>query len=253
MDQAKNPNKKLPWHPLLAVLFVVAVFFAAQIVASLIVSIYPLTKHWTAAQGNDWLTSSIWAQFVFVLISEGLILAALYGFLRAYRLNFKAIGLKRLRWRDPAFGLAALPVYFIFYAVAAAVVGALTPSLDLNQQQQIGFQDSHGVVALTLTFISLVILPPIIEEIMMRGLLYGSLREHMPKIAAALITSVIFAAAHLPEGSGGLLWIGFIDTFILSLVLVYLREKTGSLWASITLHGLKNAIAFVSLFILHLS
>jgi membrane protease YdiL (CAAX protease family) len=74
----------------------------------------------------------------------------------------------------------------------------------------------------------------------------------MPVLSAALLTSAIFAAAHLPEGgSGGPLYIAAIDTFILSLVLIYLRIKTGNLWASITLHALKNGVAFVALFVLH--
>jgi membrane protease YdiL (CAAX protease family) len=186
-----------------------------------------------------------------VLLSEGFIIGAIYLVLRHYKLNFRAIGLKRPHFSDPIYGLIALPIYFVGYLATVVVAGWLIPSLNINEQQQIGFQGAHGG-ALILTFVSLVILPPIAEEIMMRGFLYGSLREHMSKIGAALLTSVIFAAAHLPEGgSGGLLWVGFIDTFILSLVLVYLREKTGSLWASITLHALKNGVAFVALFVIH--
>jgi len=56
----------------------------------------------------------------------------------------------------------------------------------------------------------------------------------------------------LPEGgAAGPLYIAALDTFILSLVLIYLREKTGSLWASITLHAVKNGVAFMALFVLH--
>jgi membrane protease YdiL (CAAX protease family) len=107
---------------------------------------------------------------------------------------------------------------------------------------------------LTLTFISLVILPPLVEETLMRGYLYGSLRKNMSKIGAALVTSIIFASAHLEFGSGApLLWIAALDTFVLSLFLVYLREKTGSLWAGMLVHALKNGIAFASLFIFHLT
>jgi membrane protease YdiL (CAAX protease family) len=85
---------------------------------------------------------------------------------------------------------------------------------------------------------------------MMRGFLYSSLKKAMPVGLAAVSVSLLFAAAHLPEGgAAGPLYIAAIDTFILSLVLVYLREKTGSLWASITLHALKNGIAFVALFV----
>ena len=46
------------------------------------------------------------------------------------------------------------------------------------------------------------------------------------------------------------LWIGALDTFILSLFLVFLREATGNLWAGITLHATKNLVAFITLFII---
>ena len=71
----------------------------------------------------------------------------------------------------------------------------------------------------------------------------------MPQIAAAIVTSLIFASAHLPEGVGGLLWVGFIDTFILSMVLVYLREKTNGLYSGMMLHALKNGVAFYVLYL----
>ena len=66
---------------------------------------------------------------------------------------------------------------------------------------------------------------------------------------SALATSALFATPHLFEsGSGGLLWIAGLDTFVLSLVLCYLRERTGRLWAGVGVHMLKNSIAFVSLY-----
>ena len=70
-------------------------------------------------------------------------------------------------------------------------------------------------------------------------------------VYAGILTSVIFAAAHLPEGGGsGLFWIGAIDVFTLSLVLVFLKQKTKSLWPGICLHAIKNLVAFISLFVL---
>ena len=68
-----------------------------------------------------------------------------------------------------------------------------------------------------------------------------------------LVTSVIFGALHTLTGKDGLLWIAAIDTFALSLVLCYLREKTGNLYASMGVHAIKNGIAFLALFVLHLS
>src|SRR5205807_2021597 len=128
--------------------------------------------------------------------------------------------------------------YFAIYLVAVGVLTKLIPSLNVDQQQDIGFTSVHGAAQLILTGISLVILPPLTEEIMVRGFLYSSLKKGMPTIAAVIVTSAVFASAHLPEGgAAGPLYIAAIDTFILSLVLIYLREKTNSLWAGIALHA----------------
>ncbi len=87
---------------------------------------------------------------------------------------------------------------------------------------------------------------------MVRGFLYSTLKKAMPLFGAVVLTSAIFASAHLPEGgAAGPLWIGALDTFVLSLFLIYLREKTNGLWASMTLHAVKNGVAFVALFVLH--
>lgn len=204
-------------------------------------------------QANDWLNNSTGAQFVYTLLFEGMLLGALYGFLKLYNQTFKVIGLKHPRWRDAMYGIIAVPLYYILYFVTVSVVSHFVPGLNVDQHQDIGFNDVHGVVAMLLTFISLVILPPLAEEIMFRGFLYSSFKKALPTALAVIFTSLIFASIHLLEGgSSGPLYIAAIDTFILSLVLIFLREKTGSLWASITLHGIKNGIAFVALFAIHL-
>jgi membrane protease YdiL (CAAX protease family) len=234
------------------VVFVVADYYVSQVLAGVLVSIYPALKHWSNAQANSWLTNSVTAQFIYIALAEAFTVGAIYLFLRRYKLGFGSIGLRRPRWSDPLFGLAAVPAYFILYFIAVGVVSHFVPSLNVNQQQQIGFTSVHGGAQLVMTFISLVILPPLAEEIMVRGFLYSSLKKGMPTVAAVIVTSAIFASAHLPEGgAAGLLYIAAVDTFVLSLVLIYLREKTGSLWSSITLHALKNGIAFVALFGLH--
>ncbi|MGC1176912.1 MAG: type II CAAX endopeptidase family protein [Candidatus Saccharimonadales bacterium] len=230
----------------------VAIYYVSQLFGGLLISIYPITRHWSNAQANDWLGNSVVAQFGYILLAEAFTIGAIYLFLKRYRLGFKVIGLRRPRWTDLGYGLAAVPFYYVLYLLTVGVASHLIPGLDVNQQQQIGFDNVHGVAALILTFISLVILPPLTEEIMVRGFLYSSLKKAMPTIAAVIVTSAIFASAHLPEGGAtGPLYIAALDTFVLSLVLIYLREKTGGLWASMTLHAVKNGVAFMALFILH--
>lgn len=249
--QAKQPAQ-VPWNPVWGLVFAALVFYGAQLLAGILLSIYAGLRHWSVSQATDWLNNSVIAQFIYILLAEAITVYAIFLYLKKYKLTLASIGLKKPRLSDPVYGLAAAPVYFVLYLLTVGVVSRLVPGLNINQQQQIGFTGAHGTAQLILTFISLVILPPIAEEIMVRGFIYSTLKKAMRIIPAAILTSILFAAAHLPEGgAAGPLYIAALDTFVLSLVLVYLREKTGSLWASITLHALKNGIAFIALFVIH--
>ncbi|MBC7708293.1 CPBP family intramembrane metalloprotease [Polaromonas sp.] len=246
--------KLVPWRPWVAVIFVLGMYYFSQLVGGLLISIYPLLQHWTRRQTVTWLNDSVYAQFAYILVAELVVIASIYWFLRLYKRGWSTIGLLRPRAKDIAYGLGAVVPYYVLYLLTVTVISKLVPGLDVNQEQQIGFSNIQGTVPLVLTFISLVILPPLTEEILVRGFLYTSLKKALPLIWAAVVTSLIFAAAHLPEGgAAGPLYIAAIDTFVLSLVLIYLREKTGSLWASITLHAVKNGVAFFALFIFHMS
>lgn len=244
-------DKGITWHWWIAIIIVVLVYLLAQYIGAQLAIIYPYLKHWSGARTTSWLNNSVIAQFVYVVLAEGFTLLLLWLFIKWRKGTLKAIGLVKPKWEDIAYALSGLVIYFPIYIL---VVGILEHIINLNvtQQQQIGFGTNTSGWQLSLVFISLVILPPIAEEIMFRGFLYSSLKKELPKIIAVLLTCLIFASPHLLESSsGGLLWIAGIDTFILSLVLVWLREKTGRLYAGMGLHALKNFIAFASLFLLH--
>ena len=72
-DAVSEPAAKplgLPWNPWLAVVFVVIVFYAAQLLGGIIVSVYPAVRHWTEAQATQWLDNSVLAQFFYILLAE---------------------------------------------------------------------------------------------------------------------------------------------------------------------------------------
>jgi membrane protease YdiL (CAAX protease family) len=232
------------------ILAVVAVYFGAMAFAQLFIGVYPALRGWSEDETNAWLSDSAAAQFVFVLVVEVLTILFLYVIMRQRKVHFRDIGLVRPRLHDFAVSLAAYVPYFLLNAAAIVTASALL-HVDTSQQQQTGFESARSTTDLLLTFVSLVILPPIVEEIVMRGFLFSGLKRSLPVIKAAIVTSIIFAIAHLQFGSGApLLWVAAIDTFILSLVLCYLRQRTGSLWAGIGLHALKNGLAFFAIFIL---
>lgn len=251
-NTSQRPWEKLPkWLlPVALILVLGFIYFASQYLAGMVLSIYAAIRGWNTVQANNWVTTSITGQFFYVLLFEGFAVGLLYLLLRHYKKSLKNLGLNKFKFKYPLFGLLALPAYLIIYLVVVGVLTHFVHSLNVSQSQNIGFNSVHGTYQLTLTFISLVILPPIAEELLFRGFLFDGLKKAMPVIYAAIFTSLVFAVAHLPEGTSGPFWIGAIDVFILSLVLVYLKQKTKSLWPGIFLHALKNLVAFISLFLL---
>ncbi len=253
-EHAQKKTSLVTWGPAASIIVVLAIYLVAQIIALFLVNLYPLIRHFNSEQASQWINNSVIGQFWFVVIVEGLSLYLLHLFLKHRHTTFKALGLNRKpKLSDLAYTLTGFLVYFgVFWITLTAVTKAI-PQFNVNQKQDLGFSSSTHGSELFLVLISLVILPPIIEEILFRGFLYTGLRSKIPKITAALVVSLIFASLHLLETSNGVLWIAGLDTFILSLVLVWLREKTDSLYASIGVHTIKNFLAFASLFLFHVS
>lgn len=259
-EHAAAPGKRWPIPPIMAIAIVAALFIVSQIAAAIVVSIAlgvsgqeNLMKG--VADGTASGASSVIMQFVFIALSELLLIGGLIWVLRRYKVTLAAIGWKKPKLSDSGKVIAAFIGYFALYIVLATVLQALVPGLDVEQKQDIGFNGATGFVPLLLVGIALIGLAPLAEELLMRGFLFTTLRKRGAGFAVAtIVTSAVFAFAHLFGGEQGasLLWIAAIDTFVLSLVLCYLRERTGHIWAGVGVHALKNSVAFVMLFIVQI-
>ncbi len=256
-QDADTPEKTPPpikttlgYGPLSAVLVSVSSFFAAQFGAALLIALPLMLAGWDEDQITTWFKSSNFVVFLVNLMVAAMMISLVVAFLRRRKTSFAAIGLKRPRARDAGYGLMGLILYFVVNVVVIAFIKWRVPSLDLQQQQELGYSKDVAGAALGVAFLGLVILPPLAEEIMFRGFLYTGLRSRLPVIVSMLLTSVLFGVVHLQWGSDQpLLWVAAIDTFVLSLVLVYLRESRHSLWPAIFLHMFKNGYAFLLLFV----
>lgn len=246
MIEQETIREKLHYGPLSALLITVGSFFGSQLLAGVVVSFFPLFIGWDEARIQQWFDNSVLPQTLIIALSGliSILLIRLFLHMRGNRLIQLGLGRPKLSFIWQA--LAGFAVYMVGYLVLLVAVKALIPALDLEQKQELGFDFSAKENIVLLAF-SLVIIPPVVEEIVMRGFLFGGLRTKVPFIFAALGTSLLFAAAHLPAAKDGLLWVGAIDTFVLSMVLCYLREKTGNLWPAIAVHALKNSIALIYL------
>lgn len=234
-------------HPLLVIVSLIFIFISSQVLAAVITQII------LSVSGREIdIFQSTTAQFLFILIAEALAVWAVFWLLRRRGLGFSSIGLgRRPRWGDLGSALLVFLVFYILLAVLFALLVALAPDIKpkLDEPQQIGFTSINSIIDKLMAFTALVILAPIGEEIMVRGYLFSGLRRHWHFLPSAIVTGLVFGAAHLqPENPGALVWGAALSTFILSFALVYLREKTGALYASILVHSLNNAIAFTVYF-----
>jgi membrane protease YdiL (CAAX protease family) len=253
-EQAPKQYRSIKWGPLQGIVVATMLYIAAQIIGAVAAYIYPLLQGWSVDQAMDWLTDSIIAQFVFVFSAQAATLLILGWYLRSKKNTFSDIGLKKPKLSDAGKALIGYGVYFSLFLLAVITAKAAVPGIDLEQEQQLGFAKDVAGLGLLVVFVSLVILPPLVEEIVVRGFMFSGLRTKLTFLQAAVVSSVIFGLAHLQWGSDApLLWIAAIDTFVLGMVLAYLREKTGSLAAPIILHALKNGIAFSLLFVFNVA
>lgn len=237
--------------PFSVVIIVILTFFLSQIFAGALVAYGAALFGYTPKSALDAIDNTTGLQFAYIFIAEAITLLIVWRFLKYRNVSFRAIGLGRKpSFNDVPVSLIVFGIYFVVLIMVTAILTKAVPGLDTQQEQQIGFKDAISPLQLGLVFVSLVILPPVTEEILVRGFMYTGLRAKFTKITAAIIASVIFGIAHLQLGSGAPpLWIAAIDTALLSLFLIYLREKTGALWAGMLVHGLKNGLAFMVLFI----
>ncbi|MBV8579901.1 MAG: CPBP family intramembrane metalloprotease [Candidatus Eremiobacteraeota bacterium] len=139
-------------------------------------------------------------------------------------------------WRTILLGIAALLVV----RVATVIQLVLTAQ---TKHVQTGFEHFDvvskvpGFTALSigLAVLSLVIVGPLAEEITFRGLLFGALAPNLGVLGSALVTAVLFGAAH---GD----WVLFPSLAALGFISALAYAATGNLWVSVILHVLNNAL-----------
>ena len=90
------------------------------------------------------------------------------------------------------------------------------------------------------SIVALVVIAPLFEEFLCRGLLYGSLRTRYNTTRSILLSALFFGILHLQPSA-------MINAFLMGALLAWIYEQTKTLWAPILLHAMNNAAAYLML------
>ena len=173
---------------------------------------------------------------------DGAILVCVGFFLRESRISWsEAFGLEKARQPGAvALGILAallfvpLEMAWMYWAQLLLAHPVAQPLVEALQKTDLPLAEKAlmGVLA--------VFLAPLAEEMIFRGILYPTIKQAGFPRTAWWVTSLLFGAIHLN-------WVAFVPLTVFSLLLIFIYEKTGSLWASITAHSLFNFTSFAML------
>lgn len=149
---------------------------------------------------------------------------------------------KRRGTKALAFG-AVNPLIFPLVAIGTVALATLTEPLISAIPTPAWLKEIMDQMFTKSLIISAVLAAPLLEEILLRGIvLDGFLKQYSP--AKAIVWSaVLFGVMHLIP-------VQVVNAFVLGLALGWLYYRTGSLWPGICLHFVNNALSSLGFLLL---
>ncbi len=143
--------------------------------------------------------------------------------------------------------LAWSPVLYLAF-VPLLMVASKGYHLLLEQvfHTEIVLQDVAQIVTQDLTWVQIlyilmaIFVAPVYEEIMFRGVIFPYLAKRAGLAGGTVLVSVLFATMHFHLPSA-------VPLFLLSAALCLAYWRTGSLWTSIGMHAVFNAVSILAL------
>lgn len=155
------------------------------------------------------------------------------------RIPWKYLGFGKFSWSAMGIGCGMLIVGYgiiIIHNLVLTILG-------IDPQGKEIFNIFNSIDSPVWLFLAAVIVAPVVEEIFFRGFLFQGFRKRYGWMPALLLSSFIFAAAHLDLAS-------LIPTFILGIILTYVYHRSNSLWPGIIIHFFINATSTLAVYFL---
>jgi membrane protease YdiL (CAAX protease family) len=186
--------------------------------------------------------------FIFTALVEGVFLIAPYRYAKrtvqvakeavsaSGRAIFETLGLRRFNLaRMLPWIVGLLVVIFASDQLYGYVVHVL--HLNIVTNDQVVLQQSKFAPMTTYALLAgAVLIAPICEELFFRGFVLPGLLHELSPFWAVIVSAALFAIAHVDPSS-------FLPLFVIGLALGFVRLRSGSTWASISLHVLNNLLS----------
>jgi membrane protease YdiL (CAAX protease family) len=147
------------------------------------------------------------------------------------------------RWGDAAWIAAGLVLQFLVAVVVGSLLNLLPGEPSQQQVVEVASEVPRDWV-LVVVFALLVVVAPVVEEIVYRGVLLSRLRRSMGPWPAILVAAGAFAAIHLVDPAAVYAVPGL---FLIGVALGWLALSTGDLGVPIAVHAGVNLTAVVLL------
>jgi membrane protease YdiL (CAAX protease family) len=180
------------------------------------------------------------------LAFQGAILALAWRFLREHQTNWTAgFGLRRSLWKAVGLGIGMVALFLpLAWGLQIGSI-KIMESFGLKYSEQlalIALRNSGSVGQFIALGVITILLAPVAEEILFRGVLYPAAKQFGYPRAALWGTSALFATIHFSLAI-------FVPLLLLAALLVWLYEKTDNLLAPIAAHVAFNAVNFTLFFV----
>lgn len=192
------------------------------------------------------IESSTLRVLIAVLAFQGAALVLVHFFLRAHETNWaEGFGLESHTEIAVLVGIIVgalvLPAVWALQAISIWILQSLT--LQPHEQEAVELlRATQGWPSRVILGIATIVLAPIAEEIMFRGILYPAVKRAGYPRTALWGTALLFGLIHFNVAT-------FLPLTFLAVVLVFVYEYTGNLLACITVHSFFNAANFVALYL----
>lgn len=156
----------------------------------------------------------------------------------------RALGLDLPRRDDVGRVLTWTLLLFVVQVVAVALLTALVPSLRDAPVENAGFLRDEPPATVLVFAVLAVVVAPVLEELLFRGLVLRGLMLRLGFWPAALLSSACFGLFHA-QGNGLEALPIVVATGAFGLGLCVLVRRTARLGPAIGVHALRNAVAMV--------